>query len=245
MCHDSCHGHTHRYNARYLAASVVGTLVIYAVRWVAADEHDQHLRWRCPVPLSAVIFAGGQLSGVAAVALTDGSLTLRAQDEPPARCPLQFYVFVSITSAVMLCFVLLWTAGIYSKPRCLSGSEACLRLRANLEQTGWITAALVSLWVCQLVGAVAASRSLCCPPAAAQAALATSSEVIAIDAALHMRPVIPARPVFEAHEGVVTCQPVPPNLALTAFGDIVSPNAGEGVVEGVVIRASPVTNPRY
>ena len=38
----------------------------------------------------------------------------------------------------MLTFVLLWLAGVFPVPRCLSGSASCMRLRDNLEQTGWI-----------------------------------------------------------------------------------------------------------
>lgn len=159
-----CSGHTHRSNARYLAASVAGTLLIYTARWITADKHDQHLRWRCPVPLSAALFAGGQLSGVVAFAFKElRSLSRRGRDEPPVAGPLALYLFVSATSAVMLGFVLSWAAGLSSPPRCLSGSAACLRLRENLEQTGWITVALLGLVGCQLVGAVAAARSLCCP----------------------------------------------------------------------------------
>ena len=52
-----CSGHPHRSNVRYLTAAVAGTLLVYAARWVAADEDDQHLRWRCPVPLSGALFA--------------------------------------------------------------------------------------------------------------------------------------------------------------------------------------------
>jgi hypothetical protein len=158
-----CSGHPHRVNVRYLAAAVAGTLLVYAARWVAADEDDQHLRWRCPVPMSAALFTIGQLGGVAAVAFKDGPCSLRGRDEPPAAVPLRLYMCVSVTSSVMLGFVLLWAGGIFPQPRCLSGSAACLQLRDNLEQTGWITAALCGLAACQLMGAVAAGRSLCCP----------------------------------------------------------------------------------
>ena len=96
-------GDTPRSNARLLAASVAATLLIYAARWAAAGEHDQHLRWRCPVPLTAALFAGGQLSGVIALALEfkEGSVSLRRPPEPPAKAPLTVFLVVSVTSTVM------------------------------------------------------------------------------------------------------------------------------------------------
>ena len=38
-----------------------------------------------------------------------------------------------------------------------------MRLRDNLEQTGWSNVALCVLTTCQITGAVGAGRSLCCP----------------------------------------------------------------------------------
>lgn len=169
---------THRANTRFLAASIAGTLLIYTARYVAAGEHDQHLRWRCPVPslsVSAAVFAGGQLSGAVAIVFKAPPFTLRRHDEPPASSPLKVFLVVSVTSTVMLAFMLMWAAGLPA-PRCLSGSPMCLRLRENLEQKGWITVALFSLMCCQLLGSVVAGRWVCCGSGAAK-----SVEVTAID----------------------------------------------------------------
>ena len=75
--------------------------------------------------MSAILFAGGQVSGLAAIMTKDG-LTLRGSAEPLAAGPLRFYLFVSVTSTIILGFVLLWAAGIMPPPRYLSGSASCL-----------------------------------------------------------------------------------------------------------------------
>ena len=170
---------THGCNVLVLAVSVLCTTLIYLARISAAKRSPLgnstgHLRWRCPLgTFAAVVFAGGQLSGVGAMFLTSlknlpSSVSrhvlfgfgLRHREDPPARGFLGFYLCVSGFSAAMLLVVLLWVAGVPS-PRCLSGSALCLALRKNLDQTsGWVTAALGGLAVCQLMGTFAASRSL-------------------------------------------------------------------------------------
>jgi hypothetical protein len=157
-----CSGHSNQSNARYVVAAVTGTVLVYAMRLIAANEDDQHLKWRCPVPMSAAIFAVGQLSGLVGGLFTDNPYSRRQGSEPPAAGPLRLYMCVSVTSSVMLTFVLLWVAGLFPVPRCLSGSASCMRLRDNLEQTGWINVALCVLTTCQIAGAVGAGRSLCC-----------------------------------------------------------------------------------
>ena len=229
-----CSGHPHRSNVRYLTAAVAGTLLVYAARWVAADEDDQHLRWRCPVPMSAALFTIGQLGGVAAVAFKDGPCSLRGRDEPPAAVPLRLYMCVSVTSSVMLGFVLLWAGGIFPQPRCLSGSAACLQLRDNLEQTGWITAALCGLAACQLMGAVAAGRSLCCPGFIGDTGGGGPTLVREMDPTQMVRPLQPQRPVGMPPVGVVLDgQPVVRSGG--GFGSDHAAGREQRVVEGVVI----------
>jgi hypothetical protein len=187
MC--GCSGETHR-SVRYLpyiAVSVIGTALIYVARLVAAGETqaDSHLRWRCPLgTFTAILFGAGQLCGVMSIASKQSlAFSRRRHDEPPARGLLRFYTGVSAVSAAMLLFVLLWIS-TGSGPRCLSGSQACLRLQKNLQQKGWITLALLGLAGFQLMGAAAAARSLslcCCAgvddsgPAVAAACEATST----------------------------------------------------------------------
>ena len=124
------------------------------------------LRWRCPLgTVSAILFGVGQLCGVMSIASKKSlSFSLRRHDEPPARGLLRFYTGVSAVSAATLMFVLLWISGLFPQPRCLSGSQACLRLQKNLQQKGWITLALIGLAGFQLMGTAAAARSLslCC-----------------------------------------------------------------------------------
>jgi hypothetical protein len=152
----------YRSNA-FVTASVGGTLLIYVMRWLAADTYDG---WRCPLgAASAVLFAGAQVAAVVGMTFKISAVAgiRRRHDEPPATCPLMTYLFVSVTSAVMLGFALLWAGGILPAPRCLSGSTACLRLEENLEQTtGWLAAALIALMLCQVAGGVGAARSLRC-----------------------------------------------------------------------------------
>eukprot|EP00747_Dinoflagellata_sp_TGD_P023385 gnl/TRDRNA2_/TRDRNA2_129769_c0_seq1.p1 gnl/TRDRNA2_/TRDRNA2_129769_c0~~gnl/TRDRNA2_/TRDRNA2_129769_c0_seq1.p1 ORF type:complete len:223 (-),score=33.16 gnl/TRDRNA2_/TRDRNA2_129769_c0_seq1:100-768(-) len=153
----------HHSNACYLAASIVGTLAIYTARYAAAGDHNQHLHWRCPVPFSGALFACGQLSGVALCMISVKGVSFSVEVRRTARMvSLILYLLVSVTSTFMLGFLLLWAAG-FPRPRCLSGSTWCLRLRANLEQTGWITIALSILFVFQLMGAVAAAHMLYYP----------------------------------------------------------------------------------
>jgi hypothetical protein len=163
----SMSGSSERY-LPYIAVSVIGTALIYAARLVSAGdtEDDSHLRWRCPLgTVSAILFGVGQLCGVMSIASKKSlSFSLRRHDEPPARGLLRFYTGVSAVSAATLMFVLLWISGLFPQPRCLSGSQACLRLQKNLQQKGWITLALIGLAGFQLMGTAAAARSLslCC-----------------------------------------------------------------------------------
>lgn len=231
---------THRANARLLAVAVAGTAVVYAARYAAASEgeteNNQHLQWRCPMgTVVAVIFASGQLSGATAIVLKDAdeSFSLRRRDEPPASCPLLLYMGVSVISTTILTFVVLWLLEAYTRPRCLGGSASCLRLLANLEQTqGWTTVGMVALLGCQLMGAVAAGRSLaCCGGGGVDSADPTAV------------PVVPAR---EAHEvdapvpvGVVECQPAPQHFA-DDVGVVEGGPPGRGGSAGV---PTPVAKP--
>lgn len=157
-------------SAAFVAASVGGTLLIYVVRLIiaskAVDQH-QHFQWRCPMgTATAVLFAGAQVFAVLGVAVKYSAVTgiqRRQSTEPPAGCPLWYYLIVSVTSAVMLGFGLLWAGGVAPAPRCLSGSAMCLRLLENLEATtGWVAVACIALMLCQVAGAVSSGRALRC-----------------------------------------------------------------------------------
>ena len=154
-----------------VAASVGGTLLIYAIRLIIAGKEDDddstHLRWRCPLGAApAVLFTGAQVFAVVGMSVKYSAATgvqRRHTDEPPAGCPLWYYLIVSVTSAVMIGFGLLWAGGVAPPPRCLSGSAMCLRLLENLASTnGWVAAACIALMLCQVVGAVGAGRALRC-----------------------------------------------------------------------------------
>lgn len=238
---EMCSGHyPHSSNLRCVMTAVVATVVVYAARFAAAEEEDRHLRWRCPVPMSAALFATGQLGGVLASAFKDNPCSKRRSSEPPAVLPLRLYMCVSVTSAVMLTFVLLWAAGVFPVPRCLSRSASCLRLLENLEQSGWITVALCCLTACQFLGAVGAGRSLCCPagPEGHGAAVHSERDCTLTGAnqtnevpGRAIRPVATRRPPSGPSVVIVQGYPVPPRAGgLDNDGRRQEPNIMDGVV---------------
>jgi len=144
-----CGSGTHRSNARYLGASVGGTLLVLTILHATLWSSSQ-------LGVVTSVFGAGQLSGIAGFAFRRRSLCqLRAHDDPPAGGFLILYLVVSVTSTVALgMFVFLAAFWLLLKSTVRHDSD---------PSTYYFLSAIFALFACQMMGTIAAARSLCCP----------------------------------------------------------------------------------